>query len=627
MQKFFLFSLLASGFVFSSTSQAGLKAGVAAIDVTPQFEERPRGADDFFSPLYNKGDKFFDTGVDRLFDFEEAGAFGSDGKPGLAGVDDDQDGVVDNCDRSACGEYLAAGADDLVDPEKDNFDKDKNPAGTEKDGKFQYAYIAGFDHYFPEFTGAGNRFASKLHDPLWARSIAVEGAQGQKIVLVSVDSPGILWKILGPVRRKISKDYGVPVSNIIIAATHSHYAPDPYGFWWSFDASLGKPYADYLQQKIYESAALALKNMQDVNMKSVTTDHFSCYDPKTGQLKREADCNLPSARKEFLNDKEKSVATQFDEFLLQFDKRDPNIRNTRILAAQFVSTTTGQTVATVVNWHNHPDSLLGNVMDISSDYPHYVREFVETKLGGQAVYFSGTVGCQIGAHPGVAAPLWDKNMKPVFEAANPTVRTLVKNNSWDRVRSIGYEIGNEVVAALQQNSTFVASDLVKANTQSIDVPIDVWLHKYMTTASWTRDVEKEDAIKNYAGRCEGKRGCVPSDVSLIELGDVSFIAVPGEMDPAYFLGRNASSANFGKKWGLVEFSSMPSIDQHMPGKHHGVIGMANQFLAYFVPGTDLLTDKKHPNFYEESVSVGTNQGDEIGDLIMQMLGAKERFKK
>jgi len=116
---------------------------------------------------------------------------------------------------------------------------------------------------------------------------------------------------------------------------------------------------------------------------------------------------------------------------------------------------------------------------------------------------------------------------------------------------------------------------------------------------------------------------------VVQLGDLSFVAVPGEMDPSYFLGRSESVANYGAKWGVTKFAAMPAIDRFMPGKHHGVIGLANNFLAYFVTGGDQIPNVKntHPNYYEESVAVGANQGDDIGNKLMEMLGSTSRFSK
>lgn len=42
------------------------------------------------------GETFIDSGTDVLFDASENGKYGNDGKPGVAGVDDDGDGIIDN---------------------------------------------------------------------------------------------------------------------------------------------------------------------------------------------------------------------------------------------------------------------------------------------------------------------------------------------------------------------------------------------------------------------------------------------------------------------------------------------------------------------------------------------------
>src|SRR5262249_39648899 len=52
----------------------------------------------------------------------------------------------------------------------------------------------------------------------------------------------------------------------------------------------------------------------------------------------------------------------------------------------------GKVLATLVNWNTHPESMESRNPLITSDFPHFVREAVETKYGGTAVYFSGDIG-------------------------------------------------------------------------------------------------------------------------------------------------------------------------------------------------------------------------------------------
>lgn len=91
-----------------------LNAGASVLDITPQQYEtwNDSNGDATYQP---PSDTFNDSGVDRRFDYQETGAFGSDGKPGKAGVDDDRNGVIDDS-----SEYLSTGTDDVADPARDN---------------------------------------------------------------------------------------------------------------------------------------------------------------------------------------------------------------------------------------------------------------------------------------------------------------------------------------------------------------------------------------------------------------------------------------------------------------------------------------------------------------------------
>ena len=46
----------------------------------------------------------------------------------------------------------------------------------------------------------------------------------------------------------------------------------------------------------------------------------------------------------------------------------------------------------VINWNTHPESMEDKNRLITSDFPHAVRERVEQRFGGTAVYTSGDIG-------------------------------------------------------------------------------------------------------------------------------------------------------------------------------------------------------------------------------------------
>ena len=67
---------------------------------------------------------------------------------------------------------------------------------------------------------------SKKQGDLFARALVLEN-NGVKIAIVSVDNLG--WPAaLGDKSRELIKD--IPPENVIIGATHTHSAPDAYGF-------------------------------------------------------------------------------------------------------------------------------------------------------------------------------------------------------------------------------------------------------------------------------------------------------------------------------------------------------------------------------------------------------------
>jgi hypothetical protein len=482
--------------------------------------------------------------------------------------------------------------------------------------------LAGFGPFLP--LSGENRWAEGIHDRIWARSLAVQGSSGQTLLLMTVDLPGLVWKHINPVRRELARDFGIPEGNIVIHSTHTHSAPDGAGYWTTLIPGHNSAYTDRLRVWLYRSGAQALARLEPAKMRSALTTHYSCINPRTRVLKKDPDCNLPDNDPEF-----RRPGADYDAYLIQSDERDPIVRNTRIAAAQFVNAYTGRTIATFVHWNNHPDTLDSSNRLLSSDYPHYLREYVERELGGVALYFVGTLGNQIGALHGVPAPLWNERFERVYsgelDAEGEPVPALV-TEGYEKIRSIGYEVADEAVRALKQE-TWQDDPLVWIKTEPLDVAVDNPVHVVMTGSVWNYGVEREDRMKHYQPRCGSLQGCVRTDVSVLQIGDLGIGTAPGEVDPAYFLGRHESVADYGERWGKWKFPAMPAIEPYLPGRIHLMLGSANNYLSYLVPTSDNVgwLNGSHPNCYEEQVTVGKDFGDDAGNKLMQMLGSPVRY--
>jgi hypothetical protein len=485
--------------------------------------------------------------------------------------------------------------------EGESFDRNR--------GCFRWVHLAGFSPYVPFVDD--NRIAEGVHDPLWSRALAVRDADGVTVVLVATDLPGLGRKHTSVVRRRVEETLGVPASHVIIQSTHSHSAPDASGYWSTMLPGHNEPYTDLVRERIYESIAIAVGTLRPARMRVVTTTHVSCQDPRTGELKREPACRLPDVNNEF-----DRAGSHYDTFVIQRDQRDPIVRNTRIVAAAFVDPDTSETYATLVNWNNHPDTLGSDNRLVSSDYPHYLREYMERALGGTSVYLVGTLGSQIGGLRGTPVPLRDESGNRVYERdgsgeAARRVPTFV-HSGWDHIRSIGFEVAAAAVAALE-GAELEDEAVVSFRREPLDLPVDNMIHVLLTWSVWNHGVTDGGAAMRYGGsRCWGPLGCVPSEVALIRIGSLSFLTAPGEVDPAYLLGRERSVADYGE-WGSWEFPAMPGFDRTMPGIHHAVIGSANDYLSYMIPRSDYVGwwNMNHPNHYEDLVTISKRFGDDV----------------
>ena len=471
---------------------------------------------------------------------------------------------------------------------------------------FRWIHLAGFSPYVP--FRQRNRLAEGVHDPIWARALALRDGDGETLVLVAADLPGLGRKHTGPVRRRAARERGIPESHVILHSTHTHSAPDASGYWSTLMGGHNRRYTMVLREQLYASIGMALDALRPATLKTATTTHVACQDVLSGAMKTAADCRLPA-----INNTIDDPSAAYDRFVLQRDLRDPVVGNTRIVAAELKAADTDETIATLVNWHNHPDTLGSGNRLLSSDYPHYLREYLERARGGIAVFVAGTVGNQMSGLRGTPVPLWDEEGSRVVEVSpDGAERPVLVTDGWEKIRSTGYEIAHAAVTALDAAEPLPAPDVAVATTW-FDTPVDNAIHLLGTWSVWHHDVEAPDRLRYRWPDCWGLLGCVRAEVALIEIGDLSLLTAPGEIDPAYALGRPESVADYGPDWGKWRFPAMAGVDHRMPGRHHGFIGSAQDYLSYLVPPADNTGwwNFDHPNHYEEWVTIGRRFGEDV----------------
>lgn len=261
-------------------------------------------------------------------------------------------------------------------------------------GKFDALFMAGYGH-----DKEDNEYymAEEVHDPVWARALALSCGEAT-LGLVSVDTVGLFGGVVDEIRERAPASF----DHVVVASTHTHDSIDTMGLWGPNIVTDGKHPA--LMEHYKDGVASSLKQAE-ADQRPVADTYIA------SSLTREVI--------------EEAGTTQTD-------LRDPFVIDDRVLAARFVAED-GETIATLVNWSPHPETLAGTDSAISSDYAHTLREAIETEgatvagdhqdpLGGTAVFFSGAVG-------GMMTTL---GADPLDEAGDP-----VPDHSYEKAARIG----------------------------------------------------------------------------------------------------------------------------------------------------------------------------------------------
>jgi hypothetical protein len=308
---------------------------------------------------------------------------------------------------------------------------------------------------------------------LFARAMVFE--QGStRIAIVNVDNLG--WtSILGNRSRALIK--GIAPENILIGATHTHSAPDAYGF----PDETGKNYADlaYLDwcvKQIADAVNEATANLQPASLKvamdeakgKIAYNYYApaLYDPRCGVIQ--------------------AIASS-----------GPRI---------------GKPIATLVNYAVHPE-VLGNSRGIlSPDMIGPMYQKIESSVGGVALFMNGAQGGMVTADTRLE---YGKEGQGQKEA-----------NTWEECIRIGELLANEALRIVSA-APILKNPSIYCTSRKIEFPIDSEIMRYI--------------LQNSPLKYEGaKKNVVSTQLNLLNIGPAQILTVPGEALPnvGYYVKRN-----------------------------------------------------------------------------------------
>ena len=209
-----------------------------------------------------------------------------------------------------------------------------------------------------------------VHDPLFARALVLANSEdrAEAFAVVSVDICGFSTEQNEAARTATEAKTGIPASQIIVAATHTHSAPviGILGGCGSVDTA----WLETTKSNIVKAVEQATKNSVDAKL--------GCG---LGTLE-----GLTYNRHQVLKDGAVVMPLQKDEDLIKRNIPDYAVRVIRLEAVDSTP------ISIFTSFSCHPALLDYNNLLISSDYVYYTREIIEQEFGGVAVFATAACG-------------------------------------------------------------------------------------------------------------------------------------------------------------------------------------------------------------------------------------------
>jgi hypothetical protein len=368
-------------------------------------------------------------------------------------------------------------------------------------------YLAGF---------GDNRPATGVHDELWARCLVLRFAD-TTVGIVALDLVGYSHNEIENIRALLSP--GAGIDYVLVTSTHNHEGPDTIGIWGPdpLTSGIDPNYLDFVNDAVVEALEEAAAALAPAQVKIATAD---------------------SAGLSIGTDPEDDGFGVGDTKVLVGDDAVPGniagrVVDPNISIMQFVDADTLVTIASFMAFGSHPESMgSGNTL-ITSDFPHSVRERLESTLGGIAVYVSGALGVLQG-------PLHIDVLDPLTSLPAPR-RTF-------RFAEVhGQSLADRALSALSVVTQFSAFPKIDFRTTApVDVPLANPYFRFFIgqgTIGQGRDLFTNGILDTSTG-VDPTFGTIPiplgedlrSEVGALRIADAGVAVLPSELDPQIGIG-------------------------------------------------------------------------------------------
>lgn len=220
------------------------------------------------------------------------------------------------------------------------------------------------------YGNTSNRMSTGYLSMIYATCVAFTDADNNTVLLFSADLVNTADKAAAYCRTEVSKATGIPVENIMFAATHMHSGPDLENV---NEPSVAR-FRSYLAEQMSAAAKAALADRAVAKMQTATVQTRG----------------LNFVRRYILEDGS-AAGDNYGNFNQSPIENHESVADSALQLIKFVRE--GKKEIIMANFQVHPHRAGGSrVFDITADIVGAFREEMEAKLGCNFIYFTGASG-------------------------------------------------------------------------------------------------------------------------------------------------------------------------------------------------------------------------------------------
>jgi len=346
--------------------------------------------------------------------------------------------------------------------------------------------------------------AKEKRGELTARAIVFRKGE-VSVGVVALDSLGFPSALGDRVRAKVKR---IPANNILIASTHTHSAPDCYGFPDGKGGHTGDlKYMDLVCDKAAEALNAAIDQLQPASLKIAT-----------GEAKGK----------------------------IAYNYYAPDLYDRRMSVIQAVGPQ-GKSIATLVNYAIHPEVLGNSIGILSPDLIGPLCQKIEAQTGGAAIFLNGAQGGMITA-----------DNRDLNQPKDPLRGYWNDSRSWEECLRIGRLMADEALRIVKDAGEQPDPTLF-CDSMSVRFPVDSLLMWAVVVGSPLKYAHNDDQSIN-------------ARINVVNIGNAQIVTIPGEALPniGFYLKRKMHGKHnllfgltndaFGYILTKVDFQSFPRYE-------------------------------------------------------------------